>query len=143
MEETPKKRRAVRKARVLGIGPDGRKQYTVDRDARAGHRSATNIRPAGPYVGYELHLAVQTRDVRSTNGIDRTNLSDEVPGVVTCFSLVPAGTHRGKAIVDDVEPAEPLGFVGAGPQGGVASPEAAQLAVCPPVLERPIDRLAA
>lgn len=59
MEETPTKRRAVRKARVLGIGADGRKQYTVDRDARAGHRSATNSRPAGPYVGFELHLAVQ------------------------------------------------------------------------------------
>ncbi len=60
MEEAPKKRKAVRKARVLGVGSDGRKQYTVDRDARAGHRSATNSRPAGPYVGFELHLAVQT-----------------------------------------------------------------------------------
>ncbi len=43
---------------------DGRNQYTADRDARAGHRSATNSRPAGPYVGYELHLAVQARDVQ-------------------------------------------------------------------------------
>ncbi|MGH2717800.1 MAG: hypothetical protein ACRDJU_04390 [Actinomycetota bacterium] len=50
--------KAVRKAKVFGLGPDGRKRYTVDTDARAGHRSATNSRPAGPYVGYELHLAV-------------------------------------------------------------------------------------
>jgi hypothetical protein len=48
---------------VLGVGPDGRKQYTVDPDARAGHRSASNSRAAGPYVGYELPLAVQARDV--------------------------------------------------------------------------------
>jgi hypothetical protein len=57
-------------------------------------RSATNSRAAGPYVGYELHLAVQASDVRWTNGVDRTVLCDEVPDVVTCFSLVPAGTQR-------------------------------------------------
>jgi hypothetical protein len=102
MEEGPAKRRAVRKARVLGIGRDGRKQYTVDRDARAGHRSATNSRPAGPYVGFELHLAVQTRDVRWTDGIERTSLGPEVAGVITTFSLVAAGTHRGRAIVDEL-----------------------------------------
>jgi len=92
-----RKVRKPRKALVLGVGADGRKRYTVDPDARAGHRSATNSRHAGPYVGYELHLAVQARDVRWTNGIDDTKLSDEVPGVITCVALVPAGTHRGKA----------------------------------------------
>ena len=105
----PKPKKAARKAMVLGIGSDGRKQYTVDRDARAGHRSATNSRAAGPYVGYELHLAVQARDTKWTNGIDKVSLSDEVPGVVTCFSLVPAGTHRGKAIVDDLIAAKAAG----------------------------------
>src|SRR5579863_4468011 len=58
-------------AKVFGIGQDGRKIYTKDPDARAGHRSATGQRPSGPYVGYELHLAVQTRDVRWTNYVDR------------------------------------------------------------------------
>lgn len=106
---TPKQRRPARRAKVLGVGPDGRKRYTVDPDARAGHRSATNSRPAGPYVGYELHLGVQARDVRWTNSVDRTVLSDEVPGVVTCFSLVPAGTHRGKAVVDDLIAAKVAG----------------------------------
>jgi hypothetical protein len=47
--------------------------------------------------------------VKSTNGVDRTNLSDEVPGVITCFSLVPAGTHRGKAIVDQLIAAKQAG----------------------------------
>ena len=89
----------VRTAQVFGIGEDGRKRYTKDPDARAGHRSATASRSSGPYVGYELHLAVQTRDVRWTNYIDRTTLGPEVPNVVTTLSLAPAGSHRGKAIV--------------------------------------------
>jgi hypothetical protein len=98
----PKPKKAVRKAKVLGVGPDGRNRYTVDADARAGHRSATNSRPAGPYVGYELHLAVQARQVRWTNHVDRTTLGPEVAGVVTTLALVPAGTHRGKAVVDEL-----------------------------------------
>jgi hypothetical protein len=53
-------------------------------------------------VGFELHLAVQTRDIRWTDGIERTSLGPEVAGVVTTFSLVPAGTHRGRAIVDEL-----------------------------------------
>ena len=105
----PKPKRPARKAKVLGIGADGRKQYTVDADARAGHRSATNSRAAGPYVGYELHLAVQARDVRWTNHIERTTLGPEVAGVVTTVALVPAGTHRGKAVVDQLIRAKDAG----------------------------------
>ena len=105
----PKPKKAARKAKVLAVGGDGRNQYTVDSDARAGHRSATNSRPAGPYVGYELHLAVQARDVKWTNYIDKTTFSDEVPGVITCLSLVPAGSHRGRAIVDDLVEAKQAG----------------------------------
>jgi len=102
VDAPPRTRRPKRKAKVFGRGSDGRNVYTVDRDARAGHRSATNSRPAGPYVGYELHLAAQARDVRWTNYVDKVTLSDEAPGVITCFSLDPAGTHRGRAIVDDL-----------------------------------------
>jgi hypothetical protein len=98
-----------RRAKVFGVGPDGRKRYTADPDARAGHRSATNSRPAGPYVGYELHLAVQARDVRWTNHVDRTTLEPEVPGVVTTCNLVPAGTHRGKAVVDNLIDSKEVG----------------------------------
>ncbi len=103
-------KRPTRRAKVLGIGPDGRKRYTADPDARAGHRSATNSRPAGPYVGYELHLAVQARQLRWTNHIDRTTLGPEVPGVITTVHLVPAGTHRGRAIVDALIDAKRGGY---------------------------------
>ena len=44
----PKPKRPARKAKVLGQASDGRNIYTADPDARAGHRSATNSRPAGP-----------------------------------------------------------------------------------------------
>ena len=97
---SPPVKTKVKTAKVFGIGPDGRKRYTADPDARAGHRSATGNRNAGPYVGYELHLAVQTRDVRWTNHIDKTTLGPEVPGVITTCNLVAAGSHRGEAIVD-------------------------------------------
>ncbi len=107
--EVPKPKKPARKAKVLGVGTDGRNQYTVDPDARAGHRSATNSRPAGPYVGYELHLAVQARDVKWTNYLDKVSMSDEVPGVVTCLALMPAGTHRGRAIVNDLVAAKEAG----------------------------------
>jgi hypothetical protein len=105
----PKPKKPARKAKVLAVGTDGRNQYTADRDARAGHRSATNSRAAGPYVGYELHLAVQARDVKWTNYIDKTTMSDEVPGVIASLALVPAGTHRGRAIVDDLVAAKKAG----------------------------------
>jgi hypothetical protein len=100
--QVPKPKKPARKAKVLGVGGNGRNQHTADRDARAWHRSATNSRPAGPYVGYKLHLAVQARDMKWTNYVDKVSLTDEVPGVITCLSLVPAGTHRGRAIVDDL-----------------------------------------
>jgi hypothetical protein len=98
----PVKRRRVRTAKVFGLGEDGRKRYTKDPDARAEHRSATNQRLAGPYIGCELHLAVHARDVRWTNFIDNTSLEAEVAGVITTCTLVPAGTHRGKAIVEEL-----------------------------------------
>lgn len=43
VEEPDPRRKAGRKAEVFGAGPDGRKQYTVDPDARAGLRSATGV----------------------------------------------------------------------------------------------------
>ena len=91
--------KVVRKAKVLGIGKDGRKIYTPDPDARAGHRSANGDHNAGPYIGYELHLAVQARDVRWTNYTDKTVLEPEVPNVITTAVLVPAGSHRAKSVV--------------------------------------------
>ena len=104
-----KRPKTGRRAKVLGLGADGRKIYTADPDARAGHRSATNSRPAGPYVGYELHLAVQTRDVRWTNYIDKTTLGTHVASVVTTFNLVPAGSHRASSVVPSLLRAKDAG----------------------------------
>jgi hypothetical protein len=121
--------RKVRTAKSFGIGPDGRKRYTKDPDARAGHRSATNQRLAGPYVGYELHLAVQTRDVRWTNYIDKVTLSPEVPGVITSCVLVAAGSHRAKSVVDRLieaaETVQPLSDVVWDPGYSLCAPETA------------------
>jgi hypothetical protein len=97
-EAAPPPRR-VRRAKVLAIGPDGRRQYTPDPDARAGHRSASGSHSSGPYLGYELHLGVQTRDVQWTNYVDKTVLGPEVPNVITTAVLTPAGSHRAKAVV--------------------------------------------
>lgn len=101
------KKGKVKTAKVLAVGPDGRKQYTADPDARAGHRSAKGNRNAGPFVGYELHLGVQVRDVRWTNHVDRTTLGPEVPAVITTCNLVPAGSHRGEAIVTELIASKP------------------------------------
>jgi len=109
--DSPRQARRPRpKAKVLGVGPDGRNIYTADSDARASHRSATNSRAAGKYVGYELHLGVQTRDVLWTNYVEKVTLSDEVPGVITAMSLVPAGSHRGRAVADGLIEAKQAGM---------------------------------
>jgi hypothetical protein len=41
---------------------------------------------------------VQTWDVRWTNQIESATLGREVGGVVTTFSLGPAGTHKRRAV---------------------------------------------
>lgn len=51
MDGPPLPARTTKRAKVLAIGPDGRKQYTPDPDARAGHRSANGLHNAGPYIG--------------------------------------------------------------------------------------------
>ena len=94
---------------MLAIGPDGRKQYTPDPDARAGHRSANGLHNAGPYIGYKLHLAVQVRDVRWTDYMERTTLGPEVPNLITTMVLTPAGAHRAKSVVDSLIAAKSAG----------------------------------
>lgn len=84
------------KARVLGIGHDGRKVYTKDETARAGHRSATASRPSGPYIGRELHLMTQARDDHQSRGKKGGRTGERVPGLIRGMALTPAGTHRGR-----------------------------------------------
>jgi hypothetical protein len=104
-----RRRSKPHRAKVFGTGLDGRKIYTRDPDARAGHRTATNSQQAGPYVGYELHLAVQTKDVVWWDGIERVTLGDDVANVVTNLSLAPAGSHRTNSIVPEVLAAKDRG----------------------------------
>jgi hypothetical protein len=98
------------KLQVLDTDSDGREVYTADPDARAGHRSATNSRPQGEYIGYELHLGVQARDVVSSDGIERITLGPEVPPVITTVAFVPAGSHRADAIVPTLIAAKDRGW---------------------------------
>jgi hypothetical protein len=88
--------RGKSRLKVLGIGPDGRNVYTRDTQARAGWRTATNSRSAGYYVGRELHLAVQARDLVWTDGVKGGKLGPPVPPLIRGLTLVPAGTHRGR-----------------------------------------------
>jgi hypothetical protein len=57
-------------------------------------------RNAGPYIGYELDLAVPTRDVCWTNFIYQTTLGPDLPGVITTCNLAAAGSRSGDTIVD-------------------------------------------
>jgi hypothetical protein len=102
--------RTTKRAKVLAIGDDGRKQYTPDRDARVGHRSSNGQHNAGSYIGYELHLAVQVRDVRWTDYVERTTLGPEVPQLITTAVLAPAGTHRAKSVVGPLIAAKQAGY---------------------------------
>ncbi len=84
-----------RSARVLGIGPDGRKIYTKDTGARAGYRTATASQPSGPYNGREGHLLIALPVIASTDGYSYTTLGPPIPSVIVGAAIVPAGTNRG------------------------------------------------
>src|SRR5690242_17519052 len=75
------------KAKVLGIGPDGRKQYTSDPHARAGKRTVTSTYPDGMYVGYELHAGVAVPSIKHTNTSDSLTFGPDVPAVIVTANL--------------------------------------------------------
>lgn len=76
------------------LRPDNRLQRTADPDARDGHRSAHNNKPAGAFVGYDLTLAVNTRPWRG---------EDELPGFIAAANLTPAGSHHARAAIGLIE----------------------------------------
>lgn len=100
-----------RTAAVLGIGEDERKIYTKDRDARAGHRSATNEHPAGPYVGRELHIGVTVKRSTWTDSVSATRFGEDVPALIVTTNLTPAGCHRGKAVISSLVKAAEEGIL--------------------------------
>ncbi|WP_139104604.1 hypothetical protein [Gordonia sp. UCD-TK1] len=76
------------------LRPDNRLQRTADPDARDGHRSARDNKPSGPFVGYDLTLAVNTRLFRS---------KDTVPGYIAAANLTAAGSHHARAAIGLIE----------------------------------------
>lgn len=107
---TNKRPQYRRGAKVLAIGSDNRKIYTKDADARAGHRSATNTRRAGPYVGRELHTGVAVPAIQNTNTTTWVKFGRDVPQVIVTAALVPAGSHRGEAVLDLIREAHRAGL---------------------------------
>lgn len=93
------RRQPTTKLVVRGTGPDGRKIYTHDHTARAGHRTATNCRPSGKFIGYELHVATQVRSTVSTNFVDEVTFGEVPPGFILGATIRPAATHRGNSTV--------------------------------------------
>ncbi len=91
-------RRRARRAN-FEMGPDGRPIYTVDRDARAGHRSANSEHNAGLYIGYEVHPFTQVRDIAWYGKPGELQLGPDVPPYITNIILTPAGAHRSDAVV--------------------------------------------
>ena len=98
------------KAKVLGIGADGRKIYTKDNDARAGWRTGNAKHEAGYYIGREAHLGVAVRRIVRTDGVHWIKFGPEVPPVIITADVVPAGTHRAKAVVPSLLEAASAGL---------------------------------
>lgn len=72
---------------------DQRLRRTIDPDARDGHRSARDNRAAGPFVGYDLTLAVNICGVGDA----------AAPGFIAGANLAPAGSHHARAAFPIVE----------------------------------------
>lgn len=89
----------AKNGKSYAVGPDDRAIYTTDPDARAGWRTATSGRAGGFYIGHEMHLAVQVRDLTWSGDVERVNFGQEVPSFITAAALSPSGTHRAKSVV--------------------------------------------
>lgn len=85
------------RARIYGIGVDGRPVYTKDTEARAGYRTATDKHPGGIYVGYEATIGYAMPVMEHTDGVFTARFGPTPPPVCLTFNLAPAGTHRGEA----------------------------------------------
>lgn len=68
-------------------GADGRLQHTCDPDARDGYRAGKNKSRKGAFVGWDLHLAVDTPDLGG----------DGCPPLIRAACLAPAGSDKASA----------------------------------------------
>ena len=81
---------------VGDTGPDDRTiRSNYDRDARLGHRSATNKQKAGFGFGYDLHLACTVREATWAGDPTKVKLGDNPGPYIVAGSLVAAGTDPG------------------------------------------------
>lgn len=77
-------------------GDDGRLQHSVDPDARDGYRAGKNKSRKGVFVGWDLHLAVDTPALGERG----------CPPLVRAASLAPASSDKataGRAVLDTLD----------------------------------------
>lgn len=98
------------KVKVFGVGDDGRRIYTKDRDARASHRTGNANHAGGKYIGRELHLGVAVPALEKTDGSKWAKLGPPVPPVILTADLVPAGAHRAKTVLPSILAANQAGL---------------------------------
>lgn len=101
-EKATKAGKSARKAKVLAIGPDGRKVYTSDSDARAGKRTNNGQHKSELYVGRQLHLLISAKSQVWTDGVKHVNFGPDVPHFVLGANLVPTGSHRAKSVMPTI-----------------------------------------
>jgi len=75
------------------VDADGRSFWSADRDARWGHRTATDRRPTEHFLGYEAHLATYAPHVGS----------EPIPQVVAGLALRPGIRDRARACLNIVD----------------------------------------
>ncbi|MHB8333967.1 MAG: hypothetical protein ACYDEH_03560 [Acidimicrobiales bacterium] len=76
--------------------------YSQVVDARVGYRSGNANHEAGPFNGRYLHLGVAVSAVASTNGATKISFQPRVPPLVLLVTLVPAGSHPARAVLQQV-----------------------------------------
>lgn len=85
---------ATRSSGFPVLEADNRLRRTADLDARDGHRSARDNRAAGPFVGYDLTLAVNACGLGEA----------AAPGFIAAANLTAAGSHHAQAALAIIKP---------------------------------------
>ena len=91
----------------IELGPDGKLIRCTDRDARAGHRSASAAtgHKAANFVGFQVTVAALVRSTRWSGQPDQCKLGPEVPPYILGLSVDPASDEVGPIghrVVSDV-----------------------------------------
>ena len=87
------------------LAADGKFIRSKDKEARVGRRSATETRPAGYYLGYELTPAVALQSTTWHGDPYKIAFGDPVAGYVLALGVTPAGKNPGPTGFDTVQAA--------------------------------------